>query len=149
MEYRFENSIGKLSMLVSKSTGKLLEFEFRKNGHEISAGEWTCFAFIYNYRKITQKELALKTGMDKVSINRLIKKLQAKDYIERTMDNSDKRKQIISLTPKGLKIFKSLQKITGDSLDKVYKKLNPKDFKTCQNILKQIHTNLNNGLTEE
>lgn len=149
MEYHFENSIGKLSMLVSRSTGKLLEFEFRKNGHKINASEWTCFAFINHYRKISQKELASKTGINKVSISRLIKKLKAKNYIEQTIDISDKRKQIISLTPEGLKIYKSLKNITGECLGKVYEKLDPEDFETCQNMLKQIYTNLNNVLTED
>jgi len=149
MEYHFENSVGKLSMLVSRSTGKLLEFEFRKEGLYITASEWTCFAFINHFQKITQKELALRTGMDKVSINRLIKKLQANNYVEKTMDTSDKRKQIISLTNEGLKVYKSLKKIAGESLGKVYQKLDSKDFETCQNILKQILTNLHNGLSEE
>ena len=149
MEYHFENSVGKLSMLVSRSTGKLLEFEFRKEGIYINASEWTCFAFINHFQKITQKELALRTGMDKVSINRLIKKLQANNYVEKTMDTSDKRKQIISLTNEGLKVYKSLKKIAGESLGKVYQKLDSKDFETCQNILKQILTNLHNGLSEE
>jgi len=149
MEYHFENSVGKLSMLVSKGTGKLLEFEFRKEGIYINASEWTCFAFINHFQKITQKELALRTGMDKVSINRLIKKLQANNYVEKTMDTSDKRKQIISLTNEGLKVYKSLKKIAGESLGKAYKKLDSKDFETCQNVLKQILTNLHNGLSEE
>ncbi|MBI9038207.1 MAG: MarR family transcriptional regulator [Bacteroidales bacterium] len=149
MEYRFENSIGKLSMLVARSSGKLLEFEFRKEGIDINPSEWTCFAFINHYQKITQKELASRTGIDKVSINRLIKKLQAKNYVEKTIDTYDKRKQIINLTNEGLKIYKSLKKIAGESLGKVYEKLDSKDFETCQNVLKQILSNLNNGLSEE
>ena len=71
--------------------------------HKLTLYEMLMFYEIFQKenREITQKELSMKLGAPKTSINSLIKKQLHAGYIEMRVNPQNKREKIISLTESG------------------------------------------------
>lgn len=78
-------------------------YEVWATKHKLTLYELLMFYEIFQNenREITQKELSMKLGAPKTSINSLIKKQLHAGYIEMRINPQNKREKIISLTESG------------------------------------------------
>ncbi len=78
-------------------------YEVWATKHKLTLYELLMFYEIFQNenREITQKELSMKLGAPKTSINSLIKKQLHAGYIEMCINPQNKREKIISLTENG------------------------------------------------
>ncbi|GAB4302263.1 MAG: hypothetical protein Kow0068_25040 [Marinilabiliales bacterium] len=142
MKYNFEDSIGRLSPIVSKLIGKNIVEGFHNSGYQITSDEWTIIAYLYNSNANNQNELAEIIGKDKVAITRYITGLELMGYVEREIDMEDKRANNVKLTPEGRDLYRKLTQIVEKILDEAYEGLSKKELNTTIKVLKRIISNL-------
>ena len=90
-------------------------------------------------------KLGPKMGMEPRSLTRMIKSLEEKGWIEKKMDNSDKRMVNIHLTETGKKM-RNLSKSSVIKFNKtVQEKINNSELKTCFKVLDEINQLIDNN----
>lgn len=90
-------------------------------------------------------KLGPKMGMEPRSLTRMIKSLEEKGWIEKRMDNSDKRMVNIHLTETGKKM-RNLSRSSVIKFNKtVQEKINNSELKTCFKVLDEINQLIDNN----
>ena len=82
------------------------------NDADITHGELT---YIYNIKffpSISQKELAETLFVSQANVAKMVKKLVNKGLVDKKKDKINKRKNIITLTPKGEELFVNINVLT-------------------------------------
>jgi DNA-binding MarR family transcriptional regulator len=90
----------------------------------------------------TAAELASLYGLEASSITRLVDRLEKKRLIERTRSRSDRRKSILSLTPKGKAALQRAVKIAGPLAIATWKGVSEEERKTLAAIITKVLANL-------
>jgi DNA-binding MarR family transcriptional regulator len=90
----------------------------------------------------TAAELASLYGLEASSITRLVDRLEKKRLIERTRSRSDRRKSILSLTPKGKAVLQRAVKIAGPLAIATWKGVSEEERKTLAAIVTKVQINL-------
>ncbi len=90
------------------------------------------YAFAEKYDGIlpTVAELASNLNVSVPAISRTLKNLEAKEYVQRTVNNTDRRIVHISLTKKGEQCISSHFKAVSEVLDKVLARFTDEELKT-------------------
>jgi len=90
-------------------------------------------------------KLGPKMGMEPRSLTRMIKSLEEKGWIEKRMDNSDKRMVNIHLTETGKKM-RNLSRSSVIKFNKtIQEKINNSELKTCFKVLGEINQLIDNN----
>ena len=89
-------------------------------------------------------KLGPKMGMEPRSLTRMIKSLETKGWIEKRIDENDKRMVNIYLTKTGI----TMRNRTRNSVIKfnktIQEKINESELKTCFKVLNEINTLIDN-----
>ena len=103
---------------------------------DISPGE-VPFIFVLNENdKITQKELSDSLRTSEGLTTRVLKSLEQKEYITRKVDEQNKRRKIITITPKGKKTAKTIKKYQKEWENEIFEFLTDNEFNEFKLILK-------------
>ena len=81
----------------------------RESGFKITIDQWLVIKAILENPEITQQELGEKVFKDNASVTRIIVLLVKSGYLERDINQDDRRKTVLSVTPEGLKIINQVQ----------------------------------------
>ena len=104
--------------------------------HDITSGE-TPFLFVLNEKdKITQKELSDSLRTSEGLTTRVLKSLEKKEYITRKVDEKNKRRKIITITPKGKKTAEIIKKYQKEWENEIFGFLTDSEFNEFKSILK-------------
>ena len=141
-KYKFEESIGKLSQEVSKGLGQLLEVAFAKNGLKVSSREWIVLSYLYNSSNVTQSDLVIPLGRDKVAVKRLIDLMEGRDLVCRQNASKDKRFNQITLTQEGTQLYLKLEPIVEKYMSFAMQNIENENFKTTLKVLDQLNSNI-------
>lgn len=76
---------------------------------ELSFSEWQVLWCLALTSPGTAKSIALRCGMSKTKISRAVKVLEDRAYITRRRDRSDRRFELLALTPEGFSRFGRLE----------------------------------------
>jgi DNA-binding MarR family transcriptional regulator len=90
----------------------------------------------------TAVELADLYGLEASSITRLVDRLERKKLIERTRSRVDRRKAILSLTPRGQAALQRAVKIAGPIAIAMWKGVSEKERQTLAKIVTRLVENL-------
>ncbi len=90
----------------------------------------------------TAAELASLYGLEVSSITRLVDRLEKKRLIERTRSRTDRRKTILSLTPRGKAALQRAVKIAGPIAIDTWKGVSEKERKTLAAIIHKVLDNV-------
>jgi DNA-binding MarR family transcriptional regulator len=76
---------------------------------DIGVTEWRVIAVLGRFAGISASEVMQRTAMDKVAISRAVRRLQDKGLVERSADESDRRRLCLRLTPgRGVALFEEI-----------------------------------------
>ncbi len=90
----------------------------------------------------TMAELASLYGLEASSITRLVDRLEKKRLIERTRSRSDRRKTVLSLTPRGKDALQRAVKIASPIAVAMWKGVSKQERKTLAAIVTKVLNNL-------
>ena len=86
---------------VSAAINRRLIIDFKEEGIDISPEQLTVLSLLWKKDRVTQQELCNITFKDKPNMTRLIDSLEDKGLAKRTVDENDKRSNLIVLTAEG------------------------------------------------
>ncbi len=104
--YNFNESLGFLVHTLSTQMKQALELKLKAN--DLTTYQFGTLMQLYKSGSLTQKEISEFINSDEPSTARLMNRLEEKGFIKRTADKKDKRKKVISLTPKGRELLNEL-----------------------------------------
>lgn len=72
---------------------------------QLSITQWRVVAVLGRYEGLSAREVAERTAMDKVAVSRAVAELMKDGRVLRATADHDKRQSVLSLTPKGKKVY--------------------------------------------
>ena len=141
-KFNQEDLFGILNGRISTLINRDLYNRFRKANLGITAEQWTILAILWQKDKVTQQTLSDITLRDKPSITRLIDNLEKQNLVVRISDSSDRRVNLIYLTPKGIDLEKQASTIIDEVVNKILDEISNDEILVCRNVLKKILNNL-------
>lgn len=83
---------------------------------------------IYENKLQTANELVSLLEIDKGYLSRVLKSLEKRGYIEQTVDNSDKRSKLLTLTRLGHNTLNTLNKRADQQVDQLFSNLSDQEI---------------------
>jgi len=93
---------------------------------------------IYAGKSVQASQIMTAMHIDKSYLSRILKKLTQEGLISKMPSEEDARASLISLTEKGMKVFKTLNKASDEQIDGLISKLPAKKQQELVNHMKAI-----------
>jgi DNA-binding MarR family transcriptional regulator len=107
--------------------------------HDVSMWGYSVLTALDDTPVRTQAALAEAIGADKSRIIGTLDELQQAGLIERTPDPADRRVRLLSITPEGRRVRRSVRKEIQVQEEQVLTTLAPADRTTFLRILQELH----------
>lgn len=107
---------------------------------DLTYTQYISMMILWDIKQCNVKELGNKLFLDSGTLTPLLKKLEAKGYIERKRSSSDERNLIVSITPEGMKLRDRALSVPGAMYKCV--SLPDKDMKKLYDLLYRVLDNL-------
>ncbi len=126
-------------------TGRLLRQHLSgmtQEAGELTPEQWFVLNRLRHRGALSQVELGDHTLMDRPNISRMVAQLEQRGWIRRTQDPDDGRRQLVELSPSGLKVHdriaRRVPKARGDILDGI----DAEDAAVARRVLLKMEENL-------
>jgi DNA-binding MarR family transcriptional regulator len=103
---------------------------------------WRCLVLLAIHSSITAQQISQVMGMDKASVSRCFKIMQAKGLILMGLDATDGRVRIATLTSKGRALHDQILEMALERERALLSVLSESDRETLLRLLKRVHENL-------
>ena len=123
----------RLSVLSNRVSGAIARQYTERFG--VTMAEWRVMAVLGGSPGLSARDLAERTGMDKVQVSRAVTALVKRKRIARKADASDGRVQRLALTPKGEAIYDEIVPVARKLEAEFLAGLDPSDRATLDRIL--------------
>ncbi len=123
---------------------KYAQNQILKNGYDITIDQWLVLKTMQENKKLSQNQIAERVFKDFASITRIIELLVKKKYIQRTIDNNDRRRFVLDITEEGNKIIEKIYPIVAENRKKALTDLNLEEINNLKTQLDKIINNCNN-----
>ncbi|MBO7601868.1 MAG: MarR family transcriptional regulator [Bacteroidaceae bacterium] len=127
---------------VSAAINRRLITDFKEEGIDISPEQLTVLSLLWKKDRVTQQELCNITFKDKPNMTRLIDSLENKGLAKRTVDENDKRSNLIVLTAEGKAIEEKAFLVANSTMRKALVNVSSQELAIGQNLLKKIFNNM-------
>jgi DNA-binding MarR family transcriptional regulator len=115
---------------------------FQDAGHDLTPEQWAVLLGLREEEGVNQSQLGEKTYKDRHNINRILKQLDKRGYIEKLHDKKDKRAFRVYLSPTGRGLLKELKPVVLKHRDRVCKGFSKDDLIKIRDYLRHIVINL-------
>ncbi len=115
---------------------------FQDAGYDLTPEQWAVLLGLREEEGLNQSQLGEKTSKDRHNINRILKQLDKRGYIEKLHDKKDKRAFRVYLSPAGRSILKKLNPIALRHRDRVWNGFSKDDLLKIRDYLGHIIINL-------
>jgi len=116
--YRLDDQVGYILRLASQRHAALFAARF---GSDLTPTQFAALVRLAEMGECSQNELGRQTAMDVATIKGVIDRLRAKGLVDQTADPGDKRRSLLSLSPKGRAMIADLHAagfgVTDETLD--------------------------------
>ena len=134
--YTLEKAIRKYRQYAQK--------ELKNAGYTITIDQWLITKQILENPGISQQELSEKVFKDNASVTRMIELLSKANYLTRQIDNGDRRRTNLQVTPQGIKVITDVNKIIMRNRSTALKGIGDAEVSNTQKVLNAIIANCNN-----
>ncbi len=110
---------------------------------DLTYTQYITMMILWEDKQSNVKELGKKLFLDSGTLTPLLKKLEAKGYIERKRSKTDERNLIVSITPEGMDLRDRARSVPSKMGKCVC--LSPGESKTLYDLLYKVLDNLDNG----
>ena len=111
---------------------------------EITIDQGLTLLFLNEYPDMTQKEIAELVFKDNASMTRMIHTMVKKNFIKRSMNDSDRRRYKLVITDKGMQVLETLPTIIHQNRTSSLKGISKNELQQLQHILNKIRLNCHN-----
>ena len=112
------------------------------NLFDVGIETWRCLMLLAIENSISAQRVSSIIGMDKGSVSRCFKRMQARGLITMALDDTDGRLRIARLTAKGRKLHDQMIGIALERERALVEVLAPAELDTLIGLLQRLHKNL-------
>jgi DNA-binding MarR family transcriptional regulator len=109
---------------------------------DVGIETWRCLVLLAIHGSISAQQVSRIIGMDKASVSRCFKSMQAKGLIAMSLDADDGRLRIATLTKKGRALHDQILGVALERERAFLSVLAPAEIETLIGLLKRLHENL-------
>lgn len=109
---------------------------------DIGIEVWRCLVLLAIEGSISAQQVSKVVGMDKASVSRCFKTMQARGLIELALDGQDGRLRLARLTPQGRALHDRILGVAMERERVFLSVLSPQEQDTLIGLLKRLHENL-------
>lgn len=124
-----------------KTYRKFAQQQLLKNGYDITIDQWLVLKTLQENQQLSQNQIAELVFKDFASITRIIELLVQKKYVQRDVNQNDRRKFELTITDKGNEIIKAIYPIVTDYRKRALEGLTTEEIKQMKKNLEQIIAN--------
>lgn len=109
---------------------------------DVGIETWRCLVLLAIHESVSAQQVSKIIGMDKGTVSRCFKGMQAKGYITLSLDADDGRVRIAKLTRKGRQVHDGILGIALERERAFLEVLSTEERETLIVLLKRLHENL-------
>lgn len=114
------------------------------NVFDVGIETWRCLMLLAVENSISAQQVSRIIGMDKASVSRCFKRMQARGLITMALDDGDGRLRLARLTAKGRRLHDQMIGIALERERALVSVLQPAELETLTTLLRRLHDNLPN-----
>jgi DNA-binding MarR family transcriptional regulator len=137
------NPLGWLVALCSRRLREGLTARFLQAGYRISPEQWAILGQLWREDGLPQQVLADRFHRSKVAAFQLINHLEKQGFVTRRPHPTDKRSNLIYLTPKGRAVESELIPLAQENLVRALDGIRDAELVTTRSVLCRIIDNMN------
>ena len=113
---------------------------FAKFGAEfhMNLTDWRIMVTVADHPGITAQELSDYSGLDKMSVSRAVRSLEAQGRLVREGNEADRRMRHLSLTEQGWSVYNKIVRAALAREAQIYSLLSPRELATLRRLLKKL-----------
>jgi DNA-binding MarR family transcriptional regulator len=115
--------------------------KLKENGYKITIDQWLIIKSILENPGISQQELGEMVFKDNASVTRIIDLLVKSEYLEREVNQNDRRKSNLKVTAQGKSVIKKVHYLVLQNRKTALDGIAPEDLQILNNTLKTIIKN--------
>ncbi|RKS26334.1 DNA-binding MarR family transcriptional regulator [Flavobacterium endophyticum] len=115
----------------------------RDNGYKITIDQWLIIKAILENPGISQQEIGEKVFKDNASVTRIIELLVKSEYLEREVNQNDRRKSNLKVTVEGKRIIEKVHDLVLENRKTALAGILPEELEILNKTLKRIISNCN------
>ena len=127
---------------VSTAINRTFLRTFAQEGIDITTEQWSVMACLWKKDNVSQQTLCTLTFKDKPSMTRLIDNLEKRNMVVRMPDKTDRRNNLIQLTPAGRALQQKATAIVNSIAEKTLNNVSEDELDVSRVVLKKIMANL-------
>ena len=106
-DYDLEHRVTyRLALLSARNTRSVLDL-YRKHGLTVAA--WRALSLIGHHEPIHPSNISERSSVDPDKVTRAVDALVARGYVARNGDSRDRRRVVLTLTPRGRKVYVEIE----------------------------------------
>ncbi|MDY8135868.1 MarR family transcriptional regulator [Aquimarina sp. 2201CG5-10] len=109
--------------------------------NDITVDQGLVLSFLNNYPELSQKEIAKMMFRDNASMTRMIDLMVKKGYLERSMNDKDRRRHTIEITDNGKQILEELPPVISSNRKIALKGITNEEIEQLEKTLGKIISN--------
>ncbi|WP_294892136.1 MULTISPECIES: MarR family winged helix-turn-helix transcriptional regulator [unclassified Sulfuricurvum] len=133
-----DESLGCITNLAAYGARSYLTRQLALNGIDMTIEQFKVMVVLWNENVSTQQAIADFVGKDKTSITRLIAGLEKRALIRRTIDENDKRCNLVTLTPQGIALEKPTMQVLDQANKALHAEFDSEELATTLRVLKKM-----------
>lgn len=137
--------VGVFLNLVHNRTKQFISTILQENGFNITPEQFLVMDTLWNEGTMSQQQLSQHIMKDKNSIVKLIDGLEKKNLVQRIADKTDRRQNLIELTPVAWEIKERATKVAIGALDLIIKDIPHDEMATFIKVLSKMASNMDNS----
>ena len=132
------DSLGCLANHAAYAARSFLTRQLELHGIDMTIEQFKVMIVLWKEKVSTQQNIADFVGKDKTSVARLIAGLEKRSLICRTTDESDKRCNLVTLTPQGIALEEPTMKVLSEANAMLAGQFDAEELATTMRVLKQM-----------
>ncbi|WP_237057016.1 MarR family winged helix-turn-helix transcriptional regulator [Microbulbifer sediminum] len=105
---------------------------------DLTIPAWRVMAILGRFPDLSAAELVEQTAMDKVAISRAVSVLMRNDYITRSEDPADRRRQVLNLSELGRDVYERIVPLAQQYEDDLMSSLSPDERAQLESIIDKL-----------
>lgn len=138
-----EDSLGFLVRDTHRAFSKQLGARIADYG--VTIGMWYFLRVLWEEDGLSQRELSRRIGMMEPTTVSAIDTMEKRGFVTRRVDQRDKRRRLVQLTPKGRKLKQKLLPLAYDVNLVAAEGFGPEEIEALQGLLSRLKQNMLDG----
>jgi DNA-binding MarR family transcriptional regulator len=126
----------RLSVLTNRISTAIARVYVRRFG--LTVPEWRVMAVLGRFGAMSANAVCEKTAMDKVRVSRAVARLAASGRLDRRIDDADRRRALLALTPQGRTVYAEIGPLALAVEARLLAQLAPADRADLARILSKL-----------